>query len=287
LPSGNNIYNAAVRLTAGKNSPASVVIDGGGTIVTGSANRFTIGAGVTLTLKNITFKTLPLSVSAGGTLVLDTGAVVRENNGTGVNVSGTLEMRSGSSVTQNKDTGIVLEANSHFTMNGGEIAFNTTIGGYYWDDGGGVAILGAGAVFTMNGGSIHDHPGGLLGGGILVGAGADNSTLNLTGGEIYNNSALYYGGGVWIYENLNATFNMSGGKIRNNQTPFNGGGGSIFGGNTFNMTGGEITGNTAGLDGGGMWINGTLIGGNPQIGGTNPGTGRGWIHGNTPNDVSN
>jgi uncharacterized repeat protein (TIGR02543 family) len=207
LPSGNETYTTALNLTT-VNSPASVTIDGGGRVITGNSNRFTVESGVTLTLKNITFKTLPFSAAGGGKLVLNTGAVVRENTGTGVKVSGTLEMKAGALVTENDDTGIVLEDNSHFTMNGGEISWNTGTGGSYMKDGGGVSISGAGAAFTMNSGSIHDNAGVLLGGGIFLSEYAHNCTLKLTGGEIYNNSVGMDGGGVWIYENLNVTFEM-------------------------------------------------------------------------------
>jgi uncharacterized repeat protein (TIGR02543 family) len=99
---------AIVYMAETANSPASVVIDGGNRVVTGSTNSFTIGSGVTITLKNITFKTLPFTVSAGGTLVLDNGAVIRDNTETGVTVTGTsatakgtLEMRDGASVINN------------------------------------------------------------------------------------------------------------------------------------------------------------------------------------------
>jgi hypothetical protein len=53
------------------------------------------------------------------------------------------------------------------------------------------------------------------------------------------------------------------------------------------MNGGEITGNTAGVNGGGVFLYaGSTFTGNPQIGGANPGTGKGWIHGNTPDNIS-
>jgi hypothetical protein len=91
-----------------------VVIDGGGRVIdlTGSATGsplITVDSGVTLTLKNITFKgidnnTAPLiKVMTGGALVLDTGAVLTENknpdsNGGGVSVEGgTLTMKAGPS----------------------------------------------------------------------------------------------------------------------------------------------------------------------------------------------
>jgi uncharacterized repeat protein (TIGR02543 family) len=79
LPSGNETYTSTITPLTTANSPASVTIDGGGRVVTGSGNNFNIGSGVTIMLKNITFKTIPLSVAAGGTLVLDNGAVIRGN----------------------------------------------------------------------------------------------------------------------------------------------------------------------------------------------------------------
>jgi uncharacterized repeat protein (TIGR02543 family) len=87
LPSGSETYTTALNLTTA-NSPASVTIDGGGRVVTGSANSITVEAGITLTLKNISFTTLPLTVAASGTLVLDNGAVVQGNAGTGITVNG-------------------------------------------------------------------------------------------------------------------------------------------------------------------------------------------------------
>jgi uncharacterized repeat protein (TIGR02543 family) len=288
LLSGNEPYTTSITPLTTANSPASVVIDGGGRVITGEANNFKVGLGVTLTLKNITFKTLPLSVEAGGKLVLDTGAVVRGNVATGIMVNGgTLEMKTGALVTengisdvQNIGSGVRLEGTgSIFTMNGGEISGNEANGGHWLYDGAGVGIHGAGAVFTMNGGSIHDNTALRVGGGILVGMQANNSTLKLTGGEIYNNSAVLSGGGVCIYENLNVTFDMSGGKIRDNQTSYYGGGVYINSGNTFNMTGGEITNNSAGWDGDGVYLgSGSTFTGNPSIG--SKVNGKGSIYGN-------
>jgi uncharacterized repeat protein (TIGR02543 family) len=152
LSSDNETYNAEVTLTTA-NSPASVVIDGGDRAVTGSANRITIGTGVTITLKNITFKTLPFTVATSGTLVLDNGAVIRDNAGTGVTVNGesatakeTLEMRDGASVRDN--TGGTYDAI------------------YKVQAGGGVYVTGG--EFKMSGGSISDNSAG-VGGGVFMG----------------------------------------------------------------------------------------------------------------------
>jgi uncharacterized repeat protein (TIGR02543 family) len=298
LPSGSETYTAAITPLTTANSPASVTIDGGGRVITGSANRLTIGSGVTITLKNITFKTVPFTVAAGGTLVLDNGAVIRGNVATGIMVNGgTLEMKTGALVTENGisdvrniGSGVRLEGTgSIFTMNGGEISGNKATGLNWFYDGGGVAIRSAGAVFTMNGGSIHDNTSGSYGGGILVGPDSNNCTLKLTGGEIYNNRGVGFdGGGIYIHSNLNATFNMSGGKIRNNTSLWGGSGVHIADSFTsFTMTGGEIYANTTTNDSFGD--TGGVVGtvnGSPQIGGTTaPGAGKGWIHGNTPRDL--
>jgi uncharacterized repeat protein (TIGR02543 family) len=313
LPSGSETYILAITPLTTANSPASVVIDGGGRVVTGSTNRITIGAGVTLTLKNITFKKVPFTVSAGGTLVLDDGAVVTENAGAGVTVSGTsatakgtLEMRAGASVTKNGDSGVRMEGTGGvFTMGGGTISGNTatnrgggvaltgtdgtfTMGGgtisgnTVSNGGGGVAMLGTGSKFYMNGGLITGNKAqnGGCGGGVY--GESQNAVFNMTAGEISNNTASE-GGGVALWKDKNITFNMSGGVIKNNEADNDGGGVHLLLNNTFTMTRGEITGNTAAVNGGGVAA--PAITGGPQIGGNNHGTAKGWIHGNTPNDV--
>jgi uncharacterized repeat protein (TIGR02543 family) len=276
LPSGSETYNIAVNLTTAS-SPASVVIDGGNRVVTGSANSFTIGSGVTITLKNITFKTLPFYVSAGGKLVLDNGAVVTENVETGITVygestaaKGTLEMKAGSSVTGNGDAGVCIEGTGVFTMSGGVLSGNTA-------DRGCVRIEGTG-VFTMDGGTISDNINVVIGGVGIWGAGA---IFTINAGIIRDNTSQYYGGGVGLW-GAGAIFTMNGGTISGNHAP--NGGGVFINGSVFTMNGGEIYGNTAQTAGGVFLYAGSTLAGNPQIGGTNPGTGRGWIHGNSPND---
>jgi uncharacterized repeat protein (TIGR02543 family) len=245
-------YTGALTLTAA-NSPASVTINGGGNgrVITGNGNSITVGSGITLTLKNITFKKVPFYVAAGGKLVLDNLAIVRQCPYMGVTLSGgTLEMRNGSSVMYNGDSGVRMEgADSRFTMTGGTISNNTA---QYSTVGGGVLMIGG--VFTMSGGTISDNVAG-------------------------------NGAGVTVWEGSSATFNMSGGTIKGNRAAADGGGVYALGSTTFNMTGGRITGNNAGTGfrGGGLYITGNLAG-NPQIGGTDPGTGRGWIYGNSPTD---
>jgi hypothetical protein len=305
LPSGSETYTAAITPLTTANSPASVTIDGGGRAVTGNANTFKVGSGVTLTLKNITFKTVPLSVAAGGTLVLDTGAIVRENAGDGITLSGgilemntgavvrenrsgvnvdggTLEMSGSALITANNFSGVMLGTNGSLTMNGGTISSN-----YGWVGGG--VCMGDNSAFTMNGGVIANNTSEHYGGGIMMSGGG--SVFNMTSGEISGNKAMGYGngGGIYILAGRNAAFTMSGGVIRNNEGTYQGGGMFINGGNTFTMTGGEITGNISSGVGGGVWIDRDVLGangkiiGDPSIG--SKVSGKGSIYGNTPTDV--
>jgi uncharacterized membrane protein len=259
LPSGAETYTASLSLTTA-NSPANVVIDGGGRAITGSANSITVGAGITLTLKDIKFTTLPLTVTTGGKLILGSegdaanSAVVQGNTGTGVTVNGgTLELKDGALVTDNHDSGIVLD-DSQFTMTGGEISDNEVKdeGGY----GGGVLMKGANSVFTMGGGVIRankvpfaSYPYG-YGGGVAI---VDGGKFMMTDGAISDNKAAR-GGGVYM-GGEGATFTMTGGSISDNETNSDGGGVYMAGdGFSFTLDGGDITENKAGYGAGVMII---------------------------------
>jgi hypothetical protein len=260
LPSGNETYTTALILTTA-NSPASVVIDGGGRVITGSTNNITVEAGITLTLKNITFTNLPLIVEASGTLVLGNegnaadSAVVQGNAATaGVTVNGgTLELKAGALVRDNHASGIVLEDGSEFTMEGGEISGNEVKSGGEDVFGGGVCVRGPNSVFTMNGGAIKDNEATATlltnyhGGGVGI---VDGGTFIMTNGSISNNKA-YYGGGVRIAGD-SAIFTMTGGSISGNGMDSGGYGGGVYagGGVIFTLDGGDITGNKAGFGAG-------------------------------------
>jgi uncharacterized membrane protein len=273
LSGGEETWTDGLNLTTA-NCPATVVIDGGGRIITGGTNSITVGAGLTLTLRNITFTTIPLTVAASGTLVLETGAVVRDNAGTGITVSGTLEMNAGALVTANNASGIRMNGTgARFTMDGGTVSYNTS------DSGGGVRIDGG--EFTMNNGLISEnHSTGYGGGVLLIGGGC---TVTMKNGEISNNRADNGGGGVVIWRNANLVFNMEGGLITGNYA-YNWGGGlyTIYGG-VFNLTGGDITGNSARVGGGGIYISSSTLNGNFSIG--EKVDGKCSMYGNLPQDL--
>jgi hypothetical protein len=132
-------------------SPANVVIDGGGRTIH-LTNRPTVDGriiisvetGITLTLRNITFEGFNNNYTgiinvAGGNLIFENGATIRNNlNNSNYASGGGIHMTGGT-----------------FTMNGGSISGNvcthrSVYNGYSL--GGGIALFGG--TFTMNGGSI-------------------------------------------------------------------------------------------------------------------------------------
>jgi hypothetical protein len=229
------------------NSPANVTIDGGGRTVdlTGTAqgSLITVKAGVTLTLKNITFKglnptddngannTVNLIDVNGGTLILEDGAVISDNQSTahyagGVYVTSGELIMNGGAISNNKANsgggGVCVYPGAKFTMSGGAISGNTcTEYGY------GVGVLvGSGGEFIMSGGAISNN--------------------------IYNGNKNYgSGGGVLVQ---GGTFTMSGGAISGNSTSLPGGGVGVEANGVFIMEGGTISGNTAATYGGGVGV---------------------------------
>jgi hypothetical protein len=265
--------NCAGSLTlSAANSPVLVVIDGGGRVITGGDEykTLTVGAGVTLTLKNVTFEKIPFKVIAGGRLEIGTGAVIRDNkqhdsgsdtaaglfDGTGVYVENGALVMNGGLITGNNHSGVRVVGGS-FTMSGGRISGNSAdaseVGG---GTGGGVSVSGV-SFFNMTGGTISGNTADGTGGGVSVSGG---SFFNMTGGTISGNTADGDGGGVDILPGGSdilpggSVFNMSGGEISGNTASAGNGGGVSIGQNTtLNMSGGVIKGNKAGLDGGGVY----------------------------------
>ena len=78
--------------------------------------------------------------------------------------------------------------------------------------GGGVALNGSEASFTMNGGTISRNTVSSDGGGVLVDG---NGTFNMNGGIIDGNTATGSGGGVAV---VNGSFTMNGGFITGNRS---------------------------------------------------------------------
>jgi hypothetical protein len=181
------------------------------------AALITVERGVTLTLRNITFKGLRKD---DGDTANNTASLIRVNNG------GKLILEEGAVITGN------------------------TNGFYSGGEGGGVSVYGG--TFTMSGGKISGNSlngTGSAGGGVSVSGG----TFEMSGGEISGNYSHSDGGGVSVY---GGTFEMSGGKISGNSLngTYGAGGGVYVYGSTFEMSGGEISGNSCYYVGGGVVV---------------------------------
>jgi uncharacterized repeat protein (TIGR02543 family) len=315
LQSGSEGYNPAAALTlTAANSPASVTIAGGGRVVTGTTYiPLTVGAGVTLTLKNMTFSQIPFKVTAGGTLVLDNGAVLTgnvNNSAVQVDTGGTLDMKDGEISGNTGGTPKALNADGKempvgggvwvnggaFTMTGGKISGNNATGNYYFSAagynftgtsglGGGVAVIGSGSMFKMTG--------GVIGGDLSADANQASVTNNMFAGINQDGSVSgnAYPGGGGVFAGNGASFTMGGNAlITGNYSGFLGGGVLVFRA-SFTMNGGEITGNTAaGYTDTYNWGGGvqgySSVDGDPWVGSNKEyGSGPGWIHDNVPNDV--
>lgn len=109
-------------------------------------------------------------------------------------------------------------------------------GGYIAESGGGVSI--SGGSFIMTNGSISNNETTSSGGGVYVGGGS----FAVSGGTISNNKAGTNGGGG-VYVGSNTTLEMNGGTIDNNTSTGQGDGINLNG--TLTMSGGIISGNSS------------------------------------------
>jgi len=237
---------------------SDITLTGGHTLTRTAAGQRHFIVDGTLTLENVTisgnYPTITgnhggIEVRAGGTLYMEDGSAIRDNRHTSnTSASGIL----------------VAGAGATFTMNGGEISYNSTLSITAGSSSGSASVfVNNGAVFTMNGGVIRYNT-GRFGGGVRIGQTAEiggDNRMYMHGGEIYNNTA-FFGGGV----NLEfGTFTMTDGTIRDNiatafqnntelaLTPGRGGGGVfIQNSGIFNMEGGTISGNRSYTHGGGV-----------------------------------
>ena len=212
-------------------------------------------------------------------------------NGAGVSNSGTFTMNGGSIGKYENNTryenkgnyGGGVYTNGTFNCTGGTIAYNAGA-----SSGGGVYVV-ANSTFTFDNTTIHDNTSGGNGGGIWTAGSVtatDNNNNNNT--KIYNNTVTgkdHDGGGVYVGEN--GSFSMTNGEIYNNTTVDGGGGiylvnqatssasltntkvygnSAAYGGGVYkaassvlSITGGEIYSNTATTNGGGINTNGGTV----------------------------
>ena len=201
-------------------------------------------------------KDQPVFEVVSGSLTLtdcgSAGKVTRAYNGTGggVEVNGGTFNLYGGKITGNTaaNGGGVKVTGGTVNMYGGEIANNKAAGHVKGTgDGGGVYVHNSGTFNLYDGGEIKDNTATQYGGGVYVGSYGQAGTFKMYGGKITGNTATN-GGGVYVYE---GTFDMDDGEISGNKTNSFGGGVQVSRGNcVFTMRGGKIKDNTASSGGG-------------------------------------
>lgn len=202
---------------------------------------------------------------AGNSFTMGSGSVISDNVGGGYGFSygggvhiadGVSTMNAGSKIYSNQASfgGGVSVNSGTFTMNTDSEIYSNRAANY----GGGVYVLrqydamsqtGSFGTFLFNGGSIEQNNAS-IGGGIYV-----SGIVEMSGGNIYNNTATTSGGGVYVHHfydglHLNGLFTLYDGSIEKNKAPL-GGGVYVYG--IFEMVNGVIKGNTA-TSGGGVYV---------------------------------
>jgi hypothetical protein len=273
LSPGSESVGYSVILLAGNTSPADVVLDGSGRVLTKTSpgSYITVAGGVTLTLQNITLNGLTnnnaplITVLSGGKLLLGAGVVLAGNDtisdAGGIWVDGgTLVINNGAvikSMRARRAGGVLVNNSGRVIMGGG------TIGGTELANGNKVSgqIYSGGGVFVDNG--FFDMYGGTIqyneadsehcaGGVAIVGRG--NFGFNQHGGTIKNNVAKqpHSGGGVYAYKTnpdfaMDSTFIMAAAAVveGNIAKAAHSGGGVYSRQDGFRMEAGTIRGNFA------------------------------------------
>lgn len=256
LPAEAGSYKLMTDVTINSNwtIKADIILDlnGYGILMTGDARIYITQlneVGYSLTLNDSNPNTMHyITLTEGrGTSVSDTRP---ESGAEGADY---LEVRGGY-ITGCNGMAVTVDKGCFFTLNAGSIVGNTRGG-----------VLVQGGTFTMEGGEISYNTSTIqeFGGGVEVGTylgayGGTDATFTMKGGKISHNTAPN-GGGVRVSNK--STFIMKGGKISDN-TAENGGGVAVQNG-SFKMEGGEISNNTAGQNGGGVlaYTSVTLSGG--------------------------
>lgn len=250
-------------------------------VLTAQANPlFTVKAGGTLTIADLTLdgsgKQTLIKVEAGGTLILEDGAILKNCTSSAICNEGTLIMNGGQ-ITGN-DTqqysqypgngGVFNGEGATFTMSGGSISGNGNIKSASVSAGtrktystkgyaGGVTNLGT---FTMTGGEICDNVCWGATSVKSIGGVYNGGTFTLQGkGTIARNRSVMAGGVGGVYNSAGGTFRLAENALIDGNIVSQSGGG-VYNDGTFTMDGGTIRNHTVTQFGGGVYnsVNGTF-----------------------------
>lgn len=276
---------------------SGIILDGGGT----GGGLFIFGSNCSVVLNGCTFSNCKSALNGGAVQVV------------GDTTRSTLIINNDTIITNCSAIfgGGIVASGCNVTLNGGEIIGNTAS-----NSGGGMSVDGRSAVlgstFTINGGTITGNTATTNDGG---GINAQNTIITILGGEISNNTAMGFGGGINVFTTIvaqaaliinggtiigNSIRNfgggigvqskiseliMTGGLITQNSATIitgsnQGGGIYVQEGNTFEMSGGTIFNNTAGSGGGIFLNNSTLnLNGNAEVSANEAAATAGGIYG--------
>ena len=196
-----------------------------------------------------------INVADGGELTLENGAVVTKNTGSfGGGINAVTKSGGTQFIKINIKDGAVISGNTATKFGGGVYAETDYNGGRIEIkmDGGIIGGSGENAGNICNDTTSGSAMGVFVGGGgvALFGAG---SVFTMSGGVIEGNSAVKYGGGVCVSDG--AEFLMTDGELKNNKTTGGDGGGvCVTQSSTFKITGGTVNGNVASGNGKGVCI---------------------------------
>ena len=185
--------------------------------------------------------TVTLDLNGFGIKKTGSGSVIKINNGASLTIIDS-NPESTHKFSLNGGLAVLNEEEGDFTINGGYITGGTGTGenGYFWGSGGGIWVKNG--TCTMNAGTVLGNSAG-QGGGVCVYSGQ----FNLSGGTIaYNDvgvqlrsgSSQYNAGGA-----STATLNMTGGEIKNNTSNGVCGTNYCYGDSIANISAGIITNN--------------------------------------------
>ena len=180
--------------------------------------------------------------STGGLLIPENKNITINLNGHNIDRGLTAVMQFGQVITIKSSSSLetTLTINGSGEIKGGKTG-NHAPGSVYENYNGGAGIF-AEATSTLNiyGGKITGNT-ALFDGGVF-----SQGTVNMYGGEVSNNTATTYSGGGIGISTSGSAFNMYGGVIKNNTaTVGTGGGVCCSNGGVFSMYGGTISDNTA------------------------------------------
>ena len=202
----------------------------------------TITAPIAVTLQDIT-----ITNGSGETKFVGGGITLN-------NADAVLTLADGALITGNKNTvedsnasGGVFVTGTLIMEDGAKITNNSSMSGagvFLYDDASEVS-----ARFIMNGGEISNNTASKFGGGVAVCYGLFTMNDGTISGNTASGISNAAGGGVYVYEN-DAHFIMNGGTISGNTAAYYGGG--VYNKNVFTMKGGTIADNSA-ENGGGVY----------------------------------